>query len=385
MKGKPKMDWNSMIAAFDAKQNLLHSLNAYQKAVNTAAIVSITDRGGKILYVNDLFCEISKYNRKELLGKNHRIVNSGFHPPEFFKGLWKVIVSGSVWHGEIKNKAKDGSYYWVDTTISPIFNDNGDVVQYLSIRTLITERKDLEQEKERLLEDLTGKYNDMMQFNYIVSHNIRAPIAKIISLIDLLKDECVNHDDNAQILIKYLIDSALSLDEVINDLTNILSVSRAENQNIELVNLAGIINSVQDNLETQIRESGTSLQIYIDEDAMNFYSIKSYVNSIIFNLVSNAIKYSKRDLHPSIIIQAKKIDGRLMLIVTDYGIGIDLGKAGTDLFGLYKRFNFSKEGRGLGLYMTKTQVEALGGTIDVSSHPGVGTTFTISLPVKNND
>ncbi|WP_232010659.1 sensor histidine kinase [Mucilaginibacter gotjawali] len=379
------MDWNSMIAAFDAKQNLLHSLNAYQKAVNTAAIVSITDRGGKILYVNDLFCEISKYNRKELLGKNHRIVNSGFHPPEFFKGLWKVIVSGSVWHGEIKNKAKDGSYYWVDTTISPIFNDNGDVVQYLSIRTLITERKDLEQEKERLLEDLTGKYNDMMQFNYIVSHNIRAPIAKIISLIDLLKDECVNHDDNAQILIKYLIDSALSLDEVINDLTNILSVSRAENQNIELVNLAGIINSVQDNLETQIRESGTSLQIYIDEDAMNFYSIKSYVNSIIFNLVSNAIKYSKRDLHPSIIIQAKKIDGRLMLIVTDYGIGIDLGKAGTDLFGLYKRFNFSKEGRGLGLYMTKTQVEALGGTIDVSSHPGVGTTFTISLPVKNND
>ncbi len=379
------MDWNSMITAFDAKQNLLHSLNAYQKAVNTAAIVSITDKGGKILYVNDLFCKISKYNRKELLGKNHRIINSGFHPPDFFKGLWKVIVSGKVWRGEIKNKAKDGSYYWVDTTISPIFNDNGDVVQYLSIRTLITERKDLEQEKEQLLIDMTSKYNDMMQFNYIVSHNIRAPIAKIISLIDLLKDECVNNDYNAHVLIKYLTDSAISLDEVINDLTNILSVSRAENQNIEIVNLPGIINSVRDNLETQIRESGTSLQIYIDEDAMDFYSIKSYVNSIIFNLVSNAVKYSKRDIHPTIIIKAKKFNGRHLLVVTDYGIGIDLDKAGADLFGLYKRFNFSKEGRGLGLYMTKNQVESLGGTIDVSSHPGVGTTFTISLPIKDNN
>ncbi|MDR3693642.1 HAMP domain-containing sensor histidine kinase [Mucilaginibacter sp.] len=219
----------------------------------------------------------------------------------------------------------------------------------------------------------------------ILSHNIRAPIAKIISLIDLLKDECVNHDDNAQILIKYLTDSAMSLDEVINDLTNILSVSRAENQNIELVNLPDIINSVQDSLEVQIRESGTSLQIYIDENAMYFNSIKSYVNSIIFNLVSNAIKYSKRDIHPSIIIKAKKYDDRLLLVITDYGIGIDLNKAGTDLFGLYKRFNFSKEGRGLGLYMTKTQVESLGGTIDVSSHLGVGTTFTISLQLKHNN
>lgn len=373
-----------MITSFDAKQNVRHSLNAYQKAVNAAAIVSITDKNGKILYVNDLFCEISKYTRKELLGKNHRIINSGFHSTDFFKGLWKVIVSGGVWHGEIKNKAKDDSYYWVDTTISPIFNDSGDVVQYLSVRTLITERKDLEAEKERLLADLNNKYNDMMQFSYIVSHNIRAPIAKITSLIELLKDECVNHDDNAQILIKYLTESAISLDEVINDLTNILSLSRAENQNIELVNLPGIINSVQDSLESQIRESGTSFQIYIDEDAMNFNSIKNYVNSIIFNLVSNAIKYSKTDLHPGIIIKAKKINGRLLLVVTDYGIGIDLDKAGTGFFGLYKRFNFSKEGRGLGLYMTKTQVESLGGTIDVSSHPGVGTTFTISLPIKDN-
>ncbi|MDR3697436.1 PAS domain S-box protein [Mucilaginibacter sp.] len=187
MKGKPKMDWNSMITAFDAKQNLLHSLNAYQKAVNAAAIVSITDKGGKILYVNDLFCEISKYTRKELLGKNHRIINSGFHSTDFFKGLWKDIISGKVWHGEIKNKAKDGSYYWVDTTISPIFNDNGDVVQYLSIRTLITERKTLEQEKERLLGDLTNKYNDMMQFNYIVSHNRirRLDVANIFSIFNL--------------------------------------------------------------------------------------------------------------------------------------------------------------------------------------------------------
>src|ERR1700761_1731090 len=88
---------------------VLNSLEAYQKAVDIAAIVSIADTNGNIIYANDLFCEVSKFTRKELIGANHRIINSGFHPNVFFKDLWNTITSGKVWHGEIKNKAKDGT------------------------------------------------------------------------------------------------------------------------------------------------------------------------------------------------------------------------------------------------------------------------------------
>ncbi|HLG41454.1 MAG TPA: PAS domain S-box protein [Chitinophagaceae bacterium] len=125
--------------------HLSEILHAYQSAVNEAAIVSITDLHGNILYINNKFVETSKYSSKELIGKNHRIINSGYHPEAFFKQLWETITKGNAWRGEIKNKAKDGTYYWVDTIITPVVDESNRIFQYLSVRNLITAQKDNEE------------------------------------------------------------------------------------------------------------------------------------------------------------------------------------------------------------------------------------------------
>lgn len=197
----------------------LKELKDLKYALDKASIVGITDAQGRITYVNDLFCEITQYSREELIGKTHNVINSGYHSKEFFKNMWKEIGSGNIWKGDIRNKKKDGTYYWVHATIIPFLNENGKPYQYIAIRTDITKEKELEEEvkqsyrKYQLIAEHSDKFVTLIDedgsfyyisptFNILLHHDIKALEKK--KLFDLI------HPDDLSLLkreIQYLLDS----------------------------------------------------------------------------------------------------------------------------------------------------------------------------------
>ncbi len=151
-------------AAIELEKSL-KTLKDYKYSLDQSAIITFADSKGAIISVNENFCKISGYKQEELIGKNHRIINSNYHSKQFFKELWETIETGKVWRGEVKNKAKDGSFFWVDTTIVPFLNDKNKPIQYLAIRFDITERKNAEQEKTRFQKTLENSLNEIYMFH----------------------------------------------------------------------------------------------------------------------------------------------------------------------------------------------------------------------------
>lgn len=196
-------------------EELKDLLRAYQRAINVNIISSITDPQGTIVFANNKFCQVSKYSADELLGKNHRIINSGHHPAEFFTSMWQKISSGEAWNKEIKNKSKDGSFYWVDTVILPIKNNTGEIIQYLSLRTDITEKKLAEEERK----EYTKKIREML---YMTSHRVRSPLATCLGLMNLIDTDNTLNEAELKGVIRHLKASAFVLDDFTKELTSFM-------------------------------------------------------------------------------------------------------------------------------------------------------------------
>lgn len=200
------------------EQDYLELLKAYQRAIDVNVISSITSKDGTIVYANEKFCEVCKIPFNELIGKNHRIINSGFHDKAFFAEMWKVIGNGGVWHGDVKNKASDGTYYWVDTVILPIFNKDGEIFRYLSLRYLITDRKKSEAEREKYIIEV----QELMQ---LVSHKVRKPVSNCLGIVEVIemKKRVGQHaftEDEFNTLMQYVKESATELDQFTSELTD---------------------------------------------------------------------------------------------------------------------------------------------------------------------
>src|SRR5712692_2347896 len=179
---------STSLAPEQALERSLKELADIKFALDQSTIVAITDQRGIINYVNDEFCRISKYSREELLGQDHRIINSSYHPKEFIRNLWTTIGSGRVWKGELRNRAKDGSIYWVDTTIVPFLNSEGKPYQYVAIRHDITQRKLAE---EQVLQQ-AAELQRAAQLSFVgelaagLAHEIKNPLAGIQGAVDIL-------------------------------------------------------------------------------------------------------------------------------------------------------------------------------------------------------
>lgn len=289
--------------------------------------------------------------------------------------LDKVSELGTVDNIQIEGISRGDVVRWYDLSIGPIKNKEGSVISLILLAQNITDKKTNEQDRERLIKEINDKYNELMQFNYIVSHNLRSPIANILGMSYILNPSTPPED--VKQIFEYIMQSAESIDTLIKDLNEILTARSPLNEKRETFLLTDIINGVCNNLEQQIKMSGAFICLDITSEANQLSSIRSYVQSIVYNLISNAIKYKSPDRNPQITIKAWREKAHTHIEIADNGMGIDLEQYGQQMFGLYKRFTTHNEGKGLGLHMTKAQVESLGGTIGIESELDKGCTFKI--------
>ena len=357
----------------------------FQKlALDEHAIVSITDVKGNITYANDKFCEISGYSREELLGQNHRILNSGEHPQEMFVELWRTIASGKTWFGEIKNKTKNGGYYWVNATIVPFLDDLGHPFQYVAIRTDITAEK----HKEVALREATEKAETAnvakSEFLASMSHEIRTPMAGVLGIADMLLDGELSEEQRKSIL--QIKGAGQSLVVILNDILD-LSKIQAGKLEIEIIDfdLHSLISDSLELLYPRASEKNIALGSKIGPDLpAGLNGDPTRIRQVLVNLLGNAVKFTEQG---SVTLSADVVErhGDDVIIrfeIIDTGIGIAEDRRDR-LFQDFSQLDASTarkyEGTGLGLAISKRLVELMGGEIGVDSVDGEGSTFWFTV------
>ena len=380
---KPTQTSNS--PSEDILERSLKELADIKFALDQSTIVAITDQRGAINYVNDEFCRISKYSRSELLGQDHRIINSGFHPKDFIRELWTTIASGQVWKGELRNRAKDGSIYWVDTTIVPYLNSEGKPYQYVSIRHEITERK---QAEARVLEQ-AAELQRATQLSFVgelaagLAHEIKNPLAGIQGAVDILIRRRDKNDPEREALegVRH------EVSRIDNTVRALLGRARARLVSVRLTSLTETVAHAVSLAKSQIMTAvthGQQVAIEYDhpDDPITIQIDPGQIEDAVLNLVLNAIEAVDGKGNVRVRVFRANSDNieeeQAIVEVSDDGHGIreeDLAR----LFSAF--FTTKREGTGLGLPAVKRIARLHGGRVEVRSSVGQGSVFTIHLPV----
>lgn len=341
-------------------------LEEMRLALDQAAIVATTDQRGIITYVNDKFCQISKYSRDELIGQDHRIINSGFHPKEYFRELWRTIAQGGVWRGELRNRAKDGTIYWVDTTIVPFLDNEGRPRQYLAIRSDITQRKTVEA-RLREQEALT----QLGQLAAVVAHEVRNPLAGLRGSLQILESRLPKGMREREI-IGPMIQRIDGLSKTVED---ILLFARPQPPRLRTVEVRSIISEAVASARAaapdlcRVSISGEEAVIRADPDMLR---------AVLLNLLLNACQASNGQV-VEIVTTVDQSSGHVE--VRDRGPGISV-EVREKIFAPF--FTTKSSGTGLGLPIVKRLMEMQGGEVSLSPRDGGGTVAEVVLPLHRS-
>ncbi|WP_080845966.1 PAS domain-containing protein [Cytobacillus gottheilii] len=353
-------------AEIDLKESL-KEVSDITFALNQSSIVAFTDARGRITSVNDKLCEISKYSREELIGEDHSILNSGYHTRSFFKDLWAVIGNGDVWKGEIRNRAKDGSYYWVDTTIVPFLNDAGKPYQYLAIRNDITERKHSEELLHR-----QDKLAAVGQLAAGVAHEIRNPLTSMKGYAEfLLLDE---QNEERREFIDIILDEIDRVDTIVEDF---MVLAKPKAIQLEEKNIIPIIENVISLLEFEARKRNVAIHFEPEQPIIQIECDENRLKQVFLNFIKNGIEAMPDGGKINITIE--NINDKITIAIQDTGVGIPedkLKKIGDPFY------TTKKNGNGLGLMVSFKIIESHNGKVYIESELNKGTIFNIVLPAK---
>jgi|RhiMethySRZTD1v2_1073278.scaffolds.fasta_scaffold00121_51 PAS domain S-box-containing protein len=338
----------------------------FKRALDHAAIVAITDVQGRITYANSKFCEISGYSRDELLGQDHRIINSGYHSPEFMRELWRTIANGRVWQGEIRNRAKDGHFYWVDTTIVPFLDDRGKPYQYIAIRSDITARKAAE---ETLVQQ--AALAQVGQMAAVVAHEVRNPLAGIKGVIQVLISRRDGRDPDLAVM-NDIVARIDSLSDLVDDLMVFARPRAPRPVDLRLQPL------VAEAIAMVRRDpAGEHVQIDVEGGDASITADAELVRAALLNLLLNAAQAV--GVGGRIQVRTTVSGDRATVKIHDNGPGIP---AGLRERVLEPFFTTKARGGGLGLPIAKRSAELHGGSLTLSYPETGGTAASLTLPLR---
>ncbi|WP_324719596.1 PAS domain S-box protein [Salinimicrobium sp. HB62] len=367
-------------AMVDAQNiEIFNSNLRFKKIFNQAAVgmARMDTRTGTFIETNKRFRNFSGYSEKEIIGKNFRELS---HPEDIEENqrLMQKLLQGEIKEYSLEKRAikKNGTIGWIKLTVSPLWTPGQEPSDHIAIIEDITKSKEAELQLTKSYKVLVDQNERLVNFSYIISHDLRSHSTNIQSILDLygMSELPEEKEHYVELLAKV----TANLNQTLHHLNEVVSIQNSPNLKKETLDLQEFVNKTIENLSIQIREKKAEMIVEIPDGARVYFN-SAYLESVLLNFISNSLRFSDENRKPVIEIRAIDRNGKWTLHISDNGIGIDLEKNMDKLFGLYKTFTNRRDSRGIGLLITKHQVEAMGGEIEVESTPGCGTTFKINF------
>ncbi len=331
----------------------LRQLSDLKFALDESSIVAVTDHRGKIVYVNDRFCHISQYSREELIGEDHRIINSGYHDKAFMKELWNTIRAGQVWRNEIRNRAKDGSYYWVNTTIVPFLLESGEPFQYLAIRHEVTKLKQTEEELQRMMVKVMQIQEEERKR---ISRELHDGIGQSMFSLLIQLDRLIARDGGATPELGSLRQDVTFLMEDIRGLARELRPSALDD--------LGVLPAIRSYIEYYSEHYGIQVHLSGQLKERLDMNVETAIYRVIQEALTNAGRYAQVS---EVEVDLQDQGDQIVVRIADQGVGFDRGAGGS----------------GVGLFSMEERARAVEGKLEIHAASGRGTQVMLFVPKRH--